>query len=64
MDATGNRVGSWAGFPLLLVAAMLGIASVLEVALYDRWLWLPKLPLAVLLTVALFRIRRRGRSPA
>ncbi len=64
MDATGNRVGSWAGFPLLLVAAMLGIASVLEVALYDRWLWLPKLPLAVLLTVALVRNRRRGRRPA
>jgi hypothetical protein len=63
MDATGNRVGSWAGFPLLLVAAMLGIASVLEVALFDRWLWLPKLPLAVLLTVALLCNLRRGRRP-
>jgi uncharacterized iron-regulated membrane protein len=64
MGATGHRFGSWAGFPLLIVAVLLGIASVLEVALYGRWLWLPKLPLAALVAAALLRARPRGRRRA
>lgn len=38
--------------PLVLVALMLGIAVALELALFERTLWAPKLPLALLLVVA------------
>lgn len=41
--------------PLLLLALMLAIGSVLEPLRYGESLWLPKMPLAFLLAWALFR---------
>jgi hypothetical protein len=38
--------------PLLLVAAMLAIACGIEIVLYRRLDWLPKLPLALALLLA------------
>jgi hypothetical protein len=61
MGASGQREGTSAGSPLVLVAAMLAIAILLEWAIFGRWLWQPKLPLAVLLAVAFLRLRRRER---
>jgi hypothetical protein len=47
--------------PLLLLAAMLGIAVVLESVLFERLLWASKLPLALLLGACWMRGRRRPR---
>ncbi len=46
--------------PLALLAAMLAIAAGIELALIGRLLWLPKLPLALLLALAFVRSRRGG----
>ena len=48
--------------PLVLVAAMLAIATGLELALFRHPFWLEKLPLALLLTLAF--LRSSGRRPA
>jgi len=46
--------------PLWLLAAMLAIALVIEGVLFGRVLWASKLPLALLLALALSRSRRGG----
>jgi hypothetical protein len=56
--ARGRRGGAP---PLLLLAAMLGIAALLELALFDRLLWESKLPLALVLGAGWARSRRRPR---
>ena len=43
--------------PLLLVASMLAIAVAIEALGFGAVLWLPKLPLALLLALALLRAR-------
>ncbi|HEV7670021.1 MAG TPA: hypothetical protein VGS22_15990 [Thermoanaerobaculia bacterium] len=50
----------WRLFPLALLAAMLVIALGIEAFRYGAVLWLPKLPLAVILLWALLRPRRAG----
>ena len=47
--------------PLGLLAAMLGIAALLELALFERFLWASKLPLALVLGAGWARGRRRPR---
>ena len=47
-------------WPLGLLAAMLAIAIVIEGVLFGRVLWASKLPLALLLALALSRSRRSG----
>jgi hypothetical protein len=49
--------------PVLLLAAMLVIAAGIELFRFDHLLWLPKLPLALLL-VAAFARTPRGRGGA
>jgi hypothetical protein len=46
--------------PLVVVALMLAIGAGLELARFDRCLWLPKLPLAMALAVALARPAARA----
>ena len=47
-------------WPLWLLAAMLSIAPAIEGVLVGRVLWVAKLPLALLLGLALSRSRRDG----
>ena len=47
----------FAFFPLILLAAMAAIGLVLEAVRYDTLLWATKIPLAVLLAVAFFKVR-------
>ena len=51
---------AWRVVPLLLLMIMLAIAAVLEPLAYRTSLWASKLPLAVLLLVALGRLRGGG----
>ncbi len=46
--------------PLILLASMLAIASILEPLRYGTWLWPPKIPLAVLLAWVFLRPARRS----
>jgi len=47
-------------WPLVMLAAMLAIAIVIEGALFDRVLWASKVPLALMLAFALSRSRDAG----
>ena len=44
--------------PLILLASMAALGLVIEAVRYGTLLWATKIPLAVLLAVALFRVRR------
>ena len=46
--------------PLVVVALMLAIGVALELARFDRVVWIPKLPLALALAIALARRAARA----
>lgn len=58
--AEASAATAWRFLPLLLLAAMLAIAVLSELLVHQRLLWVPKLPLTVLLLWPLLR-GRRGR---
>lgn len=55
-----SRLAAVPALPVWLLATMLGIGLVLEVAFYGRPQWAVKLPLAILVTWLAVRPARRG----
>lgn len=54
--ATMHPAAPWLRLlPLLLLAVMIAVGFGIEVVVYDKATWLPKLPLIAMLALALFR---------